>query len=120
MADHPENRHSRRWASRMWFAVRKSASRFQDWFAIQPVAIRCAVVALVALIPVTALYSITLIEKHAALTAEVERMAKVNAGKEELWSLNEALPVVFGSGSVLSFLESHPADRVTVIYKPLT
>jgi cell division protease FtsH len=104
----------------MWFAVKKSASRFQDWFATQRIAVRLAVVALVALIPVTAVYSIILIEKHEALSAEVERMAVANAGKEELWSLNEALPVVFGSGSVLSFLESHPADRVTVIYKPLT
>jgi cell division protease FtsH len=36
-----------------------------------------------------------------------------------VWTLNDRLPVVFGAGSVLSFLEANPVERVTVIYKPL-
>ena len=33
--------------------------------------------------------------------------------------LNDKLPVVFGTGSVLSFLATNPVERVTVIYRPL-
>jgi hypothetical protein len=36
-----------------------------------------------------------------------------------MWTLNDKLPVVFGTGSVLGFIESKPVDRITVIYKPL-
>src|SRR6185369_454255 len=30
-----------------------------------------------------------------------------------------AVPVVFGSGSLLGFLDANPVDRLTVVYKPL-
>ena len=40
-------------------------------------------------------------------------------GSTPMWTLNEKLPVVFGTGSVLGFLEQNPVDRITVIYKPL-
>src|ERR1035438_7756574 len=36
-----------------------------------------------------------------------------------LWSLNDQLPVVFGTSSMLNFLETNPVERVNVIYKPL-
>ena len=41
------------------------------------------------------------------------------SGADALWTLNEKLPVVFGTGSVLGFLESRPVERITVVYKPL-
>jgi cell division protease FtsH len=36
-----------------------------------------------------------------------------------MWTFNEKLPVVFGTGSVLSFLDRNKADQITVIYKAL-
>src|SRR5664279_3910475 len=36
-----------------------------------------------------------------------------------MWTLNDKLPVVFGTGSMLNFLEKNPVERVNVIYKPL-
>ena len=36
-----------------------------------------------------------------------------------MWTLNDKLPVVFGTGSVLSFLEANPVERITVVYEPL-
>ena len=41
------------------------------------------------------------------------------AGGEAPGRSTTKLPVVFGTGSVLSFLEANPVDRITVIYKPL-
>ncbi len=118
MSDSSARRHSRLKPSRFWFAVRRTASRFQDWFAIQSVAVRAIVVALIILIPATGFYSFSLLQKQALLAAEVERMA--STGQEGMWSVNENLPVVFGPGSVLSFLEANAVERVTVIYRPLT
>ena len=40
-------------------------------------------------------------------------------GPDGLWRLDERLPVAFGSGSVLGFLDKGPVDRITVVYQPL-
>ncbi|MES3003976.1 MAG: AAA family ATPase [Pseudomonadota bacterium] len=99
--------------------LRKYAARLQDWFAIQSLAVRMMVVVLALLIPATALYSVTLLQKQAAVTEQVKSMATAEPQGEAMWSFNQKLPVVFGTGSVLSFLDANAADRITVIYKPL-
>lgn len=102
----------------LWLSIKKLASRLSDWFTIQTTAVKFMVVAVALLIPVTAAYSFTVWQRQAAVAEQVKAMAG-QSGAEALWTLNEKLPVVFGTGSVLGFLESHPVDRITVIYKPL-
>ncbi len=102
-----------------WLAIKKLVSRLQDWFVIQPVAVKLTVLAMVVLIPATGVYSFTLIQNQAAVAEQVKTMAVAGKAGERMWMLNDKLPVVFGIGSVLSFLETHPIERITVIYKPL-
>jgi cell division protease FtsH len=101
--------------TRLRLVIKKAASRLQDWFVIQSAAVRLTVLAVALLIPATGIYSFMLIQKQAALAEQVKTMA----ADEAAWTLNDKLPVVFGTGSVLSFLETHPAERVTVVYEPL-
>jgi cell division protease FtsH len=103
----------------LWLAIKKTASRLQDWFVVQPVGVKLTVLVMAVLIPATAIYSFTLIQKQAAVAEQVKSMAVAGNASDEGWTLNDKLPVVFGTGSVLSFLEANPAERVTVIYKPL-
>jgi len=103
----------------LWVAIRKAANRLQDWFVIQSPAVRLTVLAIAILIPATAIYSFTLIQKQAAVAEQVKTMAVAGKAGEALWTLNDKLPVVFGAGSVLGFLENNPVERITVIYKPL-
>ena len=103
-----------------WLAVKRDASRLQDWFVIQSVAVQLAVLAMVVLIPATGIYSFTLIQKQAAVAEQVRTMAVAGKADERVWMFNEKLPVVLGTGSVLSFLETNPIERITVLYKPLT
>lgn len=101
-----------------WLALKKLFCRVQDWFAIQPTAVKMMVVVVAILIPLTASYSFALWQRQAAVAEQVKAMAGAS-GSEQMWTLNDKLPVVFGSGSVLGFLESRPVDRITVVYKPL-
>ena len=108
-------------ATDLWRAIKKAASRLQDWFVIQSLIVKLTVLAIIILIPATAIYSFTIMQKQAAVAEQVKTMtaaAAENAG-EGLWTLNDKLPVVFGSGSVLVFLETKPVERITVIYTPL-
>ena len=105
--------------SGLWSAIKKVFSRLLDWFAIQPLAIRLTVLALAALIPATAIYSFTLLHKQAALAAEVKAMVVAGKSGEGMWTFNDKLPVVFGTGSVLGFLDASPVERITVVYEPL-
>ena len=100
-----------------WLAIRKAVARLQDWFAIQSATVKVLVVALALLIPASGIYSLVLLQKQAAVAEEVKSMAADQAGAA--WTINEKLPVVFGTGSVLSFLDANPVERITVIYKPL-
>lgn len=102
----------------LWLSIKKLASRLSDWFTIQTTAVKFMVVAVALLIPVTAAYSLAVWQRQAAVAEQVKAMAG-QSGANALWTLNEKLPVVFGSGSVLGFLETAPVDRITVIYKPL-
>lgn len=101
-----------------WAAVKKWAGRFSDWFVIQGTAVKLMLIAVAILIPVTGTYSFVLWQRQAAVAQEVQAMAGAS-GANALWTLDEKLPVVFGTGSVLGFLDQHPVERITVVYKPL-
>ncbi len=103
----------------LWLATKKSAGRLQDWFVIQSMAVKLTVLALALLIPATALYSVSVLQKQAAVAEQVKAMALAGAAGEGLWTFNDKLPVVFGTGSVLGFLASQPVERITVVYTPL-
>jgi cell division protease FtsH len=101
-----------------WLIFRKLGTRLSDWFSVQTLAIQVVVVAVAILIPLTAGYSYTVMQRQAAVAEQAKVMAS-QAGADAPWMLNDKLPVVFGSGSVLGFLEANAVDRITVVYKPL-
>ena len=101
-----------------WPSLRKLTGRLSDWFVIQSTAVKLRLVVVALLIPMTASYSFVLWQRQAAVAEQVRAMSG-ETGSEALWTLNDKLPVVFGTGSVLGFLESRPVDRITVIYKAL-
>jgi len=103
----------------IWVMLKKAVARLQDWFAIQSTFIKVMVIAMAMLIPATAIYSVTLLQKQAAVAEQVKTMSATESAGEATWTFNQKLPVVFGTGSVLSFLDGHPVDRITIIYKPL-
>ena len=102
----------------LWLTVKKAAARLQDWFTIQSPTVKLLVLALVILIPATAGYSWSVLQRQEQVAQQVKAMA--TAAGDGVWSYNKQLPVVFGTGSVLSFLQDNGADRVTVIYTPLS
>jgi cell division protease FtsH len=104
----------------LWLAIKKSIRWLLDWFVIQPRIIRLTVLVVTALIPTSAIYSLTLLHKQAALAAEVKTMAIAGRSGEGMWTFNDKLPVVFGTGSVLGFLDATPVERITVVYEPLS
>lgn len=103
----------------LWLAIKKAASRLQDWFVVQTVAIKLTILAVAVLIPVTGVYSYTVMQKRAAVAEQVKSMAVAGKAGEGMWTFNDKLPVVFGTGSLLSFLEANPVERITVVYEPL-
>ena len=103
----------------LWVAVKKAAGRLLDWFVVQPVAIKLAVLVLAVLIPATGIYSITFIHQQAAVAEQVKAMVAAAKPGQGVWTLDDRLPVVFGSGSVLGFLDANPVERITVVYEPL-
>lgn len=102
----------------LWLSLRKLGTRLSDWFVIQSTAVKVMVIAVALLIPLTGTYSFVLWQRQAAVAEQVKAMGGAT-GADALWTLDEKLPVVFGTGSVLGFLESRPVERITVIYKPL-
>jgi cell division protease FtsH len=117
-ANQPEARDPAQLPSSRWLAVKKAAARLQDWFTIQSAGVKLMVVAIAILIPVTAAYSWSVLQRQEQVAEQVKAMAVANG--DGVWSYNKKLPVVFGTGSVLSFLEQNGADRITVIYTPLS
>ena len=105
-------------APSLWLSIKKLGTRLSDWFSIQSTAVKMLVIAVALLIPVTATYSVAVWQRQAAVAEQVKAMAG-QSGADALWTLNDKLPVVFGTGSVLGFLEQNPVERITVIYKPL-
>ena len=102
----------------LWLSTKKAAGRVQDWFAVQSIAVKVMVAVIAVLIAATGAYSVVLMKRQAAVAEQVKQMSGGEAAGNP-WTLNPALPVVFGTGSVLSFLDANPVDRITVIYKPL-
>ncbi len=100
-------------------SLRKACARLSDWFVIQSSPIKVLVMAAVLFIPASAIYSVTLLQKQAAIAEQVKVMGSTESTVENTWSFNAKVPVVFGTGSLLGFLDSNPADRITIIYKPL-
>ena len=98
--------------------AKKAWARVQDWFAIQPVALKGFVIAVIVMIPVTATYSLALVQKQAEITAQVKVMGADRMPDAEA-AINAKLPIVFGTGSLIGFLDQHSVERITVIYKPL-
>lgn len=119
MSDLPEPSDAAPASRGRWFAIKKAASRLQDWFTIQSPALKVMALAVAILIPATGIYSFTLLRKQAAVAEQVKVMMVAGSAGEAVWAFNDKLPVVFGSGSVLSFLEANPVERITVIYEPL-
>lgn len=113
-----ENAKDEQPADGWWPAVKKAVSRLCDWFVIQSLSIRILVLALAVLTPALGSYSLMMWRKHSRVAEEVRQMTDAS-GPESVWSLAHSSPVVFGTGSLLEFLERHPIERITVIYRPL-
>ena len=103
-----------------WLVIKKTVRRLQDWFVIQSLAVQLTVLLVAVLIPASGIYSIWLFQRQSAIAAQVKSMTVAGSDGEGVWALNAQLPVVLGTGSVLSFLETNPVERITVIYQPLT
>ncbi|MBE7942084.1 MULTISPECIES: AAA family ATPase [Ramlibacter] len=101
-----------------WLSVRKLAARVQDWFIIQPLSIRLLVVAVALLIPATGIYSASVIREQAQM-AEVVKGMGGGAPQGQAAAIDTHLPIAFGSGSLVGFLDANPVQRITVVYKPL-
>ncbi len=105
--------------SRLFDLIKLWASRLRDWLAVQTLGMRLALVVVALMIPATALYSWSTLQRQEKMASEVEAMATTGKNGETVWSYNKALPVVFGTGSVLGFLHANPVTRITVIYRPI-
>jgi cell division protease FtsH len=99
----------------LWLSIKKAVSRFSDWFVIQSNAVKFLLIAVALMIPATGIYSMVLWQKQAAVAEQVRAMAAADG----IAAFDPSQPVVFGTGSVLSFLQNNPVDRITVVYKPL-
>jgi len=118
MSNPPKSGGTARSATGLWSAVKKSAGRLRACFELRPRAITLAMLALVVLILAASIYSFSLIHKQAA--GPVETTIVEGKAGDGMRSLNDKLPVVLGTSSVLNFLETYPVERINVIYKPLT
>jgi len=103
----------------LWISCKKLAARLQDWFSIQNNLVKALVIAVAIMIPLTTWYSAAVMKQQAAVAEQVKLMAASGAAASTPWTFNEKMPVVFGTGSLLGFLEANPAERITVVYKPL-
>ena len=79
----------------LWMSLRKRAARIADWFAIQPVAVKAFVVAALMLIPLTAAYSVAVMQKQAEIAEQVKIMGAEGTADAST-AINPKLPIVFG------------------------
>ena len=119
MSDIPKSGAAAQASSRMRVTLRKTLGRLLDWFVIQPATVKVLVLAMAVLIPTTALYAGLYLRQQANLAGQVTAMAAAGRPGEGVWSFNDQLPVVFGTGSVLGFLDANPVEHITVVYEPL-
>src|SRR5512133_1329957 len=99
-------------ARSLWLIARKSFARLQDWFVIQSSIVKVMVIALCVLIPASAFYSVALMQKQAVVAQELKSMTAAEPAGRAGEAFNRDLPVVFGTGSVLGFLEHNPVERL--------
>jgi cell division protease FtsH len=118
LSSRPESSKDEQPAEGWWQALKKAVMRLSDGFAVQSLSVRALVIGLALLIALSAGYSLVLWRKQAQIAQEVHQMAG-QTGDQGLWRLDDTLPVVFGTGSLLGFLEQQSVDRITVIYRPL-
>jgi cell division protease FtsH len=103
----------------LWFTIKKPSAGCRTGSSSSRWPSRLTVLAIAVLIPATGIYSFALYRKQAAVAEQVKPWRLPEMPGEGVWTLNDKLPVVFGTGSVLSFLEANPVERITVIYEPL-
>ena len=99
--------------------LRSAFGSLQDWWSLQTRGVKLLVMAIAMLIPATAIYSWSVLQRQEKIAEEVKAMATTGNNGEAAWAYDKTLPVVFGTGSVLSFLESSPVARITIIYRPI-
>ena len=103
----------------LWQTLRKWIARMADWLTVQSLPVRALVLATLLMIPATGLYALVLWQRQAEVAQALQQMTAQDPSGERLWQIDDRLPVVFGTGSVLGFVENHPVDRISVIYRPL-
>ncbi|WP_395684835.1 AAA family ATPase [Caenimonas koreensis] len=109
-----------RGTNRALLSVKKGWSRLLDWFAIQSMMVKSLLVLAAFMIPALGLYSASLLQRQAAVVEQVRQMTAADeAAGATPYAINPKLPIAFGTGSILSFLDGNPVERITVIYKPL-
>lgn len=102
-------------AWREW--ARALHSRLTEWLAVQSLGMKLVLFGVLLMIPASGYLAWSSMARQSQLSAEVNAMAP--ASGEAVWTYNKDLPVVFGSGSVLSFLNAQPVTRITIIYRPI-
>ncbi len=107
------------WWPALCHRLGRAKVRLGDWLSVQSPLVRAGVLLAVLMIPASGLYGLVHWQRQAQLAQEVQAMQVRDAAGEGLWQFNERLPVVFGVGSVLGFVESHPVERIAVIYRPV-
>ena len=106
-------------ASGLLGSIRAALCRLQDWWSSQSLGTKLTLLVIGVMIPASALYSWSTLQRQEKIAGEVKAMSTTGNNGEAVWSYNTTLPVVFGTGSVLSFLEANPVARITVIYRPI-
>ena len=106
-------------ASGLLGSIRAALCRLQDWWSSQSLGTKLTLLVIGVMIPASALYSWSTLQRQEKIAGEVKAMSTTGNNGEAVWSYNTTLPVVFGTGSVLSFLETNPVARITVIYRPI-
>jgi len=102
----------------LWLSLKKAATRLLDWFAVQPLWAKALILAAAIVIPLSAAYSVSVLQRQAVIAQEVKGMGAGDSA-EAAFAIDPKRPIVFGTGSLLGFMDSHAVDRITVIYKPL-
>ncbi|GLH72228.1 hypothetical protein GETHLI_07300 [Geothrix limicola] len=119
MSNPPKPGGTARSATGLRFSVKKAIDRIRVWFTIQPRVLKVAMLSLCVLMVAAGLYSFSLMLRRGPVAGQVGAFVMEGQTGVGVGSLNDQLPVVLGTSSLLSFLESHPIERVNVIYKPL-
>ena len=75
--------------ARTWFKA--LAARLRDWLAVQSLGMKLTVLAVVLMIPASAYYAWSTLQRQEKLSLEVKAMAASGQGAEAAWAYNSAL-----------------------------